>query len=114
MEGFGYLTLWGFTPWVDLVQFAPGGTDDLQLLVVGAGDVRHALRTLGPLRRHGRRAMVHSVEPAMELHARTMLLMLLATDPPSAIGLQEKTEMFLELFGNRYRPAAKEKNTEEK
>ncbi|EDV29563.1 uncharacterized protein TRIADDRAFT_52076 [Trichoplax adhaerens] len=45
-------------------------------------------------------AQIYVVENNLEILARQMLLLALIYEAPETIGLQEKTELFLEIFGN--------------
>lgn len=122
---------WGFTPALDLISHAQrcaetaagadaaggaasapaaaddaGGSDgsEVNILLMGAGDIRHILRTVAVLRRSGSTRPVHFwiSERGMELIARQMLQLALAYAPPERLGLQQKAEMFLELLGNSH------------
>ena len=105
---------WGQTPALDLLQDVrsaetkgdDGKPQEINVLLMGAGDVRHILRTVAVARR---KAATGSVTPHIhfwvaernvELLARQMLLLALAYAPSDQLGLQLKVEMFLELFGN--------------
>ncbi len=53
VQGLGSMNFWGFSPAVDLLEHIPAGCgDDVKILVVGGGDVRHILQTLSRCRRH--------------------------------------------------------------
>ncbi|XP_068707855.1 dynein axonemal assembly factor 3-like isoform X2 [Montipora foliosa] len=47
-----------------------------------------------------RQSKVFVVENNLEIYARDLLLLTIAFEPKDRLGLQEKTELFLELFGN--------------
>ncbi|XP_015773182.1 PREDICTED: dynein assembly factor 3, axonemal-like [Acropora digitifera] len=129
MDGFGAITWWGFSPALDLqgkYQFFQSLSliamytfkwfiivDEVFLLqnhcllgkraflVVGAGDCRHILKTIVYACRHGQTDLdIFVVENNLEIYARDFLLLSIAFEPKERLGLQEKTELFLELFGN--------------
>ncbi|XP_053308151.1 dynein axonemal assembly factor 3 [Spea bombifrons] len=107
-----YPTWWGFSPALDLqmhclqstIQQLSSSDDDvpeLNILLVGAGDARHLLKTICQARRWPKRKLnFYIIESDLELLARTMLFLTLALENPEQMGLQEKSESFLELFGN--------------
>ncbi|XP_056399933.1 dynein axonemal assembly factor 3 isoform X2 [Hyla sarda] len=106
-----YPTLWGFSPALDLQMQCLQSTlphlstcDDipeLNVLLVGCGDGRHVLKTICQARRWPQRKLnFFIIEGDLELLARQMLFLTLALENPEQMGLQEKCEMFLELFGN--------------
>lgn len=111
-DGFGAITWWGFSPSLDLqqksitdgikdVRISDKDEDALNVLIVGAGDCRHILKTIALAHRHCKRKINFYVqENNLELYARTLLLMTIALEPPSRMGLQDKTELFLEIYGN--------------
>ncbi|KAL8597580.1 hypothetical protein ACOMHN_001511 [Nucella lapillus] len=75
--------------------------DAVKILVVGGGDLRHVLTTIARRHRHTKRKLhFFIVETALELYARHMLFLSLSLEMKKRMGLQEKTELFLELFGN--------------
>lgn len=117
MDGFGAITWWGFSPALDLqakYQSLSSNVEDLKInensttkkgkrafLVVGAGDCRHILKTIVYACRHGQTDLdIFVVENNLEIYARDFLLLSIAFEPKERLGLQEKTELFLELFGN--------------
>lgn len=106
-----YPTLWGFSPALDLQMQCLQNTlqhlstcDDipeLNILLVGCGDGRHFLKTICQARRWPQRRLnFFIIESDLELLARQMLFLTLALENPEHMGLQEKSEIFLELFGN--------------
>uniref|UniRef100_H3DCK0 Dynein axonemal assembly factor 3 n=1 Tax=Tetraodon nigroviridis TaxID=99883 RepID=H3DCK0_TETNG len=115
VEGPGCITWWGFSPACDLMDmektFIPqtsgcclgsgpgrlGG--EANVLLVGSADPRHFLKTLAGLQ-DTESLHVWVVESSMEVAARQLLLLYLALMPQEIMGNNEKTEVFLELFGN--------------
>ncbi|XP_072128048.1 dynein axonemal assembly factor 3-like isoform X2 [Mobula birostris] len=111
-EGFGTVTWWGFSPAMDFqkkglsVSMKALCTDEdnvpeLHILMVGAGDSRHLLTTICQAHRWPRSKLhFYIVENNLELIGRHLLFLTVALEPLSSMGLQEKTELLLELFGN--------------
>ncbi|XP_040181703.1 dynein assembly factor 3, axonemal [Rana temporaria] len=106
-----YPTLWGFSPALDLQMHCRQSTlqylntcDDipeLNILLVGCGDGRHLLKTVCQARRWPHRKLhFFIIESDLELLARQMLFLTLALETSEKMGLQEKCDVFLELFGN--------------
>jgi hypothetical protein len=107
MEGLGAHRLWGASPALDLLRardelLAEGGApDELRVLVIGSGDLRHALRTIAALRRKGRRerkVKLFLYDTPLECVARHLLLLAVLTDWTVPIRVRANT--FLEVFGN--------------
>lgn len=111
-NGFGTITWWGFSPAIDLqnpdlitaltgLNIDEKDDEEMRILLVGAGDLRHVLTTLARSYRYRKKKFhFYILENALELYARDMLFLSLSLETPKRMGLQEKTEMFLELFGN--------------
>ncbi|CAH8610256.1 unnamed protein product [Schistosoma bovis] len=102
----GNIVWWGLTPAMNLAKcfdsFCFGDHfDNTNILCVGMGDSRHILRTLSS-RFSGRNKFetFYLIEPFHETYARQMLQLYTALEPYTRIGLQEKVEMYLEIFGN--------------
>ncbi|XP_069919750.1 dynein axonemal assembly factor 3 isoform X4 [Oryctolagus cuniculus] len=110
--GFGSVSWWGLSPALDL-QAEPPRVDpslqadtepsspDLDVLLLGSVDGRHLLRTLARAALWPpRRLNFYVLENNLEAVARHMLLFSLALEEPEKMGLQEKSETFLEVWGN--------------
>ncbi|EDO37526.1 predicted protein [Nematostella vectensis] len=122
VDAFGAITWWGFSPALDLQEIClsskfenlklsgEGQEKPLNVLMIGAGDCRHILKTLSHAKRWPKRKInIYVVENNLEVLARHLLLLSIALEPQVSLGLQEKTELFLELFGNSLiRPQASE------
>ncbi|XP_053545917.1 dynein axonemal assembly factor 3 [Bombina bombina] len=102
---------WGVSPALDLQMYchsntvqpdnSSNDTHELNFLLIGGGDGRHLLKTIGQARRWPRRKLnFYIIESDLELLARQMLFLTLVLENPEKMGLQEKTETFVELFGN--------------
>ncbi|XP_029426065.1 dynein assembly factor 3, axonemal isoform X2 [Nannospalax galili] len=92
--GFGSVSWWGLSPALDLqAESSVDGRHLLQTL---------AKATLWPLKRFN----FYVLENNLEAVARHMLIFSLALEDPEKMGLQERSETFLELWGNALlRPA---------
>lgn len=111
-EGFGTVTWWGFSPAMDFqkqglsasmkaLRSNEDGVPELNILMVGAGDSRHLLTTICRAHRWPTRKIhFYIVENNLELLGRHLLFLTIALERPSTMGLREKTELLLELFGN--------------
>lgn len=109
MDGFGNINWWGFSPSLDLLKFhkdiiGTSNSEDeyLNVLLVSAGDQRHIFETIANRAKHGNKKKIRFFvyEKMLELYARHFLLLNLAIEHPSKRGIQEKTELYLEIFGN--------------
>ncbi|XP_051925398.1 dynein axonemal assembly factor 3-like [Hippocampus zosterae] len=99
-EGAGCINWWGFSPARDLISAGPARHEgEVNVLLVGSGDPRHVLKTLSGLKDEDI-LNVWLFENSMEVVARQMLLLYVALTPQERMGLNEKTELFLEVFGN--------------
>ncbi|KAL5019261.1 hypothetical protein ScPMuIL_004983 [Solemya velum] len=116
VDSYGAVTWWGFSPVLDLqlvtedvisslgnssLQRVASCEDEMNILLVGAGDIRHVLWTTARAHRHKPKKLnIFVLESCLELYARDILLLAVALESPKRMGLQEKTELFLELYGN--------------
>ncbi|XP_051273481.1 dynein axonemal assembly factor 3-like [Dicentrarchus labrax] len=99
-EGAGCITWWGFSPARDLLSTGPVRPEgEVNVLLVGSGDLRHILKTIAGLQSK-KSLHVWVIENSMEEVARQLLLLYLALMPQESMGNNEKTEVFLEVFGN--------------
>ncbi|KAM4624492.1 dynein axonemal assembly factor 3 [Polymixia lowei] len=100
MEGAGRLNCWGFSPARDLLTTGPVRQEgEVNVLMVGGADPRHILKTISSLKDTDS-LHIWLIENSMEVVARQLLLLFLSLTPQESMGLHEKTEVFLELFGN--------------
>ncbi|XP_012589041.1 PREDICTED: dynein assembly factor 3, axonemal [Condylura cristata] len=77
------------------------GTPELHVLLLGSVDGRHLLRTLARAALWPRRRVnFYVLESNLEAVARHMLILSLALEEPEKMGLQERSEIFLEVWGN--------------
>ncbi|XP_043520135.1 dynein axonemal assembly factor 3 isoform X3 [Frieseomelitta varia] len=101
---------WGYSPALDIqseinkheINYAD---EYLEVLIVGASDARHILKTLASSYLYNDRIIIYNViESTLEQVARSILL--LNTCLETNLGLQEATRYYLEIFGNTLiRPA---------
>ncbi|KAG8222225.1 hypothetical protein J437_LFUL001423 [Ladona fulva] len=101
---------WGYSAALDLIEeqklYLSNGArvqGSLHVLIIGGKDGRHIIKTLSEINRQGNQNMeihFYVIEKSLELIARQMLLLTLALEPPQILGLQEKSVLFLEIFGN--------------
>lgn len=110
--GFGSVSWWGLSPALDLQAESPPvdpdpranpepGTPELDVLLLGSVDGRHLLQTLARAPRWPRRRFhFYVLENNLEAVARHMLFFSLALEDPDKMGLQERSEAFLEVWGN--------------
>ncbi|XP_074793901.1 dynein axonemal assembly factor 3 isoform X3 [Natator depressus] len=111
-SSFGTTCWWGFSPALDLQReclessmahlcLSQDDLPELNILLVGSVDGRHVLRTMSQAHRWPRRRInFYIVENNLEALGRQLLFLSLALESPEKLGLQEKSEMFLELLGN--------------
>uniref|UniRef100_A0A670JX01 Dynein axonemal assembly factor 3 n=1 Tax=Podarcis muralis TaxID=64176 RepID=A0A670JX01_PODMU len=111
-NGFGTTSWWGFSPALDLqatcleasmehLQLSQDGIPELNILLVGSVDGRHILKTMSQAHRWPRRKInFYVLENNLEALGRQLLFLSLAVEPLEKMGLQEKSETFLELMGN--------------
>ncbi|KAJ8026548.1 Dynein assembly factor 3, axonemal [Holothuria leucospilota] len=111
VDAYGAVTWWGFSPCLNMERevsgvsalsvAAEGSCSMVNILLVGAGDCRHILKTICQAwKRPKRNYTFYVIENNLEVLARTMLFFHLILEGPNEMGLQGKTEMFLEIFGN--------------
>ncbi|XP_023149554.1 dynein axonemal assembly factor 3 isoform X2 [Amphiprion ocellaris] len=99
-EGPGSVSWWGFSPARDLLSLGPVRYEgEANVLLIGSGDPRHILKTIAGLQ-DTQSLHVWVIETSMEVVARQLLLLYLALIPQESMGINEKTEVFLEVFGN--------------
>lgn len=108
MDGLGNINWWGFSPSIDFLKLIndnqkPDDNDEyINILIFNAGDQRHILESLASKRKcyPNKKIRFYVYEKMLELYARDFLLLSIALEHPTRTGLQEKTELFLEIFGN--------------
>lgn len=111
-NGFGTAAWWGFSPALDLqamcletsvehLQLSQDGIPELNILLVGSVDARHILKTMSQTHMWPQKKInFYVLENNLEALGRQLLFLSLAVEPPEKMGLQEKSEVFLELMGN--------------
>ncbi|KAJ9596537.1 hypothetical protein L9F63_012436 [Diploptera punctata] len=101
---------WGFSPALDILselekygyKKIKNGSDELNVLLIGAADGRHVLKTLAQYYRHKTKTKInfYIMEANMDLVARQIMFFTIALEPPHELGLFEKMMIFMELYGN--------------
>ncbi|EDQ89167.1 uncharacterized protein MONBRDRAFT_25830 [Monosiga brevicollis MX1] len=97
-QGLGSINLWGFSPaqpvtaWLNSEQPSED-TSDTNILLLGAAQRR---------RHPNQRLKIYVIESAMELYARQLLFLKILTKPLEDLGLQDRAEHFLEIYGNTF------------
>ncbi|CAH8585974.1 unnamed protein product [Dicrocoelium dendriticum] len=105
-EGLGSTAFWGFTPAINLREyyemfFQDHAADSMNILLVGSSDSRHLLRTISdPSEFQRPHFNFFVVDSSLEIYARYILQLYIAFEHYHRFNLQDKTELFLELFGN--------------
>ncbi|KAH8874177.1 Dynein assembly factor 3, axonemal [Schistosoma japonicum] len=108
IDSLGNITWWGFTPALNLIEclkkYCSGEADifdDINILCVGMTDSRHILRTLSSnAAETDKFKTFYVVEAFHETYARMMLQLYTALECSTRVNLQDKTEFYLEIFGN--------------
>ena len=107
MDGLGNINWWGFSPSIDFQTIINDLNNDknkneLNILIAGAGDPRHILKTFSSRIKNDTKKIIrfYMYDCRLELYARAFLLLSLAFENPNKRGIQEKTELFMEIFGN--------------
>eukprot|EP01012_Entosiphon_sulcatum_P039370 TRINITY_DN5180_c0_g1_i1.p1 TRINITY_DN5180_c0_g1~~TRINITY_DN5180_c0_g1_i1.p1 ORF type:complete len:491 (-),score=72.06 TRINITY_DN5180_c0_g1_i1:50-1522(-) len=97
-SGIGTDPLWGYGPALDLVSNT-SGLEEVNLLLIGAVDCRHILRTVAKLAR-GKQLKITLYEPNLRSYARQLLFLHFLYELDENSDLEDKTYTFLELLGN--------------
>ena len=99
MDGAGSITFWGYSPSLNLTKYIEQNEEILptRLLLIGSGDIRHLLHTLASIRSP---IQIYILESQLEIYARHLLFLQLIFKSTDQLGIQEKCEHYLELFGN--------------
>ncbi|KAJ8941813.1 hypothetical protein NQ318_006790 [Aromia moschata] len=103
---------WGLTPSLDLLEeyesIKGNLPEELNILIIGGSDCRHVLLTEARKYRHAKTKInFYLVDGCVESIARQLLLLNVALQPQEALGLDQKTKIFMELYGNTLvRPSA--------
>jgi dynein assembly factor 3 len=114
MDGFGNINWWGFSPSVDLLSIFDEKCEklanndssqvkEINILLMNSGDSRHILKILASKHRSSIKNLkinFYVYEKMLELYARHFLLLSIALEHPAKMSIQEKTELFLEIYGN--------------
>lgn len=99
MDGAGSIAFWGYSPSLNLNELIKDQSNDetRRCLLIGGSDVRHLLNTFAfsdsPIE-------IFLLETQLEIYARQLLLLQLIFRPSDEYGIQEKVQLYLDLFGN--------------
>ena len=106
--GLGIIQWWGLSPAIDLTTKLVNPCEEINVLLCGAGDIRHILETVGRLKRQKvvKKVNFHVWEPQTELYARQCIMLLAMTEPNCAFTVQSKAR-FSNLRKNLYRSMKK-------
>ncbi|XP_014102900.2 dynein axonemal assembly factor 3 homolog [Bactrocera oleae] len=87
---------------------ATGAVKQLNILLFGAGDPRHIIKTMAKMYRHkGSRVNFYVLDGCIEIVARNMLLLGIALENPQSFHLMRKVHLFMDVYGNALlRPAS--------
>ena len=106
-KSYGSITWWGFSPAVDLLElissytrFIENNNNEINILLVGGADGRHIIKTISRFRNTSTKINFYMEESSLELIARQMLLLELIFESNENFGVQERSELFLEILGN--------------
>jgi len=102
---YGQIAWWGFSPSLDLIDFMRKHEvelgDEINVLLIGSADARHILTTISNLRSdYNGKINFYVEESSLENIARQVLLINLALESATKLNTGNKSEMYLELFGN--------------
>jgi len=117
MEGIGKINIWGFSPAIDLQDTASSecekdindvvinideeATDDLNMLLVAPADPRHIIKTMARAWRYNHKFLnFYLMETQTSILARDIMLLSIILDWSEDIGIQERVELFLEVYGD--------------
>jgi len=98
----GVVPCWGNAP---VVALANSEGEARNVLVVGTGEFGHVLKTCASARLRAQTADSEAVNTyVVEKHPETLArhCVLLATAMDTSVGLRERTELFLEIYGNAF------------
>lgn len=119
-SGLGNIQWWGFSPSINFTEYK-SDQKIINILLVGASDIRfeilafinisaitiafrHILHTLSNVKAD--RVNFWLYEEQTEVLARQLLMLLIISEPNNAYGLNIKTSLYLDIFGNSLlRPA---------
>lgn len=101
---------WGLTPALDLIKEIKEYSTPIKsvnILLLGSADCRHVLKTLAKRYQHNNmKVNFYIMEACPETIAKQLLLLYIALQRETRMGLVQKTRYFMELYGNMVvRPA---------
>ncbi|GAB1609732.1 dynein assembly factor 3, axonemal-like isoform X1 [Argonauta hians] len=113
-DGYGSISFWGYSPCINLLeqeidskiqkldlQDNSSENDTVNILLIGPVDPRHIFKTITSLDKPSNKKLhFYILENRLEIYARHLLLLAIALQSPKMLGLQDKVELYLELYGN--------------
>ncbi|XP_014784911.1 dynein axonemal assembly factor 3 [Octopus bimaculoides] len=114
IDGYGNISFWGYSPCINLLESEPENklqklklednsneNDPVNILLIGSADLRHVFKTVTCSNKQlNRKLHFYILESRLEIYARHLLLLAIALQSPKLLGLQDKVELYLELYGN--------------
>ncbi|XP_053967159.1 dynein axonemal assembly factor 3 homolog [Anastrepha ludens] len=80
---------------------APTAAKTLNILLFGAGDPRHIIKTMAKMYKHnGGRVNFYVLDGCIEIVARNMMLLGIALENPEGFHLLRKVHLFMDVYGN--------------
>lgn len=78
-----------------------GATKQLNILLFGAGDPRHIIKTMAKMYQHkGSQVNFYVLDGCIEIVARNILLLGIALENPESFHLMRKVHLFMDVYGN--------------
>lgn len=103
--GVGREAVWGFSPAIDFLEVVPNdvlqGDEEVTVLMTGASDCRHILKTLAKARKHTSkpiRFIIH--ETNLRTYGRHLMFLQFLLELNENDNMDDAAFTFLELFGN--------------
>lgn len=92
---------WGLTPALNLLEEVEVLPREVNVLVLGGADCRHVFKTLSKRYKYNNAKInFYIMEMCPETIAKQLLLLYVALQSQEAMGLMQKTRIFMELYGN--------------
>lgn len=95
---------WGYSPALDLcedyLKYICENKNELNILLFGNCDSRHILKTIAKSYKHNIKINFYCLDEFIESISRNMLLMLIAFERSQCISLKNKTQLFMDIYGN--------------
>ncbi|VUZ52273.1 unnamed protein product, partial [Hymenolepis diminuta] len=99
-EALGYIAWWGLTPAINLFEEFKINQENINVFCFGFSDARNVIKSISQSMNISSKFKFNIFENSIELVARQILQLQIACMPVKELGIQEKTELFLELYGD--------------